>query len=248
MPPAAAPSPVPSPSAAAAPTATSFPKSEIKVLLLEGIADSARELLEAQGFAVETLPKALGETDLIPRLKDIHLLGIRSKTQVTPRAIESARRLLSIGCFCIGTNQVALRAANNRGMPVFNAPIDSTFRVHRPAWTARSFVAVPLGALAAVLLIVIGYRVSSASMPASSKRPMPAAAALSAQPITAPVLAPDTYVPPVADGIASFETPAAAEPTLAPAACDVRSPSARRISRNVSVSASSVSATFRSRP
>jgi D-3-phosphoglycerate dehydrogenase len=108
------------------PAATSFPKSEIKVLLLEGIAPSAKELFDAEGYAVELLPKALGEADLAAKVKDIHLLGIRSKTQVTPRVIDGAKRLLSVGCFCIGTNQVALRAANNRGVPVFNAPFSNT--------------------------------------------------------------------------------------------------------------------------
>ena len=106
--------------------ATSFPKSEIKVLLLEGIAPSARDLFHAEGYAVELLPKALSEDDLAARVKDVHLLGIRSKTHVTQRVLESAKRLLSVGCFCIGTNQVALRAANNRGVPVFNAPFSNT--------------------------------------------------------------------------------------------------------------------------
>lgn len=102
-------------------------------------------------------------------------------------------------------------------MPVFTAPVDSTYRVHRARWTARSFVAVPVGALAAILLIVIGYRVSSVNMPrGTGKVPMPAAA-LTAKPIAAPVLSPDAYVPPVAEGVATFEAPAAVEPTLAPA-------------------------------
>ena len=118
MPPTAAPS--------HAPAATSFPKSEIKVLLLEGIASSARELFDAQGFAVEMLSKSLAEDDLAARVKDVHLLGIRSKTQVTTRVLDQARRLLSVGCFCIGVNQVSLRHANNRGVPVFNAPFSNT--------------------------------------------------------------------------------------------------------------------------
>jgi D-3-phosphoglycerate dehydrogenase len=106
--------------------ATSFPKSEIKVLLLEGIAPSAKGMLDAEGYSVELLPRALGEDDLIARVKDVHLLGIRSKTQVTTRVIDAARRLLSVGCFCIGVNQVSLRHANNRGVPVFNAPFSNT--------------------------------------------------------------------------------------------------------------------------
>jgi len=124
-------------------------------------------------------------------------------------------------------------------MPVFNTPVDSTLRVHRTQWTARSFIAVPLGALAAILLIVIGYRVSSVSMPRSpGKVTMPAAAALSAQPITTPVLSPDTYVPPVAAGVATFEAPAAVEPTLAPAAIEEDAPPARKMSRKYVASSS----------
>lgn len=115
----------PSPSAATS-APTSFPKSEIKVLLLEGISLSAKELFDAEGYAVELLPKALSEDDLAAKVRDVHLLGIRSKTQITQRVIDGAKRLLSVGCFCIGTNQVALRAANNRGVPVFNAPFSNT--------------------------------------------------------------------------------------------------------------------------
>jgi D-3-phosphoglycerate dehydrogenase len=106
--------------------ATSFPKAEIKVLLLEGIHTSAGELFSDEGFAIEAVGAALGENDLIERVKDVHVLGIRSKTQVTTRVIDAARRLLSVGCFCIGTNQVSLRHANNRGVPVFNAPFSNT--------------------------------------------------------------------------------------------------------------------------
>jgi D-3-phosphoglycerate dehydrogenase / 2-oxoglutarate reductase len=105
---------------------TSFPKSEIKVLLLEGIHPVAREALLAEGFAVEVLTGALGEAELSERLRDVHVLGIRSKTQVTAASLVEARRLLAIGAFCIGTNQVALREASRRGVPVFNAPFSNT--------------------------------------------------------------------------------------------------------------------------
>jgi D-3-phosphoglycerate dehydrogenase len=105
---------------------TSFPKSEIKVLLLENIHSSARELFAGEGFEVELLSTALSDDELARKIKDVHILGIRSKTQVTPRALDEARRLLAVGCFCIGTNQVALRAANIRGVPVFNAPFSNT--------------------------------------------------------------------------------------------------------------------------
>jgi D-3-phosphoglycerate dehydrogenase / 2-oxoglutarate reductase len=107
-------------------TVTSFPKSEIKVLLLEGIHPVAHEAFAAEGFAVEGLSKALPEAELAERLRDVHVLGIRSKTQVTPGSLVEARRLLTIGAFCIGTNQIALRDANRHGVPVFNAPFSNT--------------------------------------------------------------------------------------------------------------------------
>ncbi len=107
-------------------SATSFPKDRIKVLLLENIHPSAHELFRADGVHLETLPGALNEDELSRRIEDVHVLGIRSKTRVTERALASARRLLSVGCFCIGTNQVDLRGANRRGVPVFNAPFSNT--------------------------------------------------------------------------------------------------------------------------
>ncbi|HEY0133491.1 MAG TPA: phosphoglycerate dehydrogenase [Nannocystis sp.] len=106
--------------------ATSFPKEKIKVLLLENIHESAHEMFSAEHFQVEGLTTALSEAELAKRIADVHVLGIRSKTQVTPSVLAEARRLLSLGCFCIGTNQVALAAANARGVPVFNAPLSNT--------------------------------------------------------------------------------------------------------------------------
>jgi D-3-phosphoglycerate dehydrogenase len=108
------------------PPETSFPKSKIRVLLLENVHASAHELVREQGFQLETCPGALSEDELIERIRDVHLLGIRSKTQVTARVLSEARRLLSVGAFCIGTNQVNLQAANLRGVPVFNAPFSNT--------------------------------------------------------------------------------------------------------------------------
>src|SRR5690348_5880708 len=105
---------------------TSFPKSEIKILLLENIHASAREIFESDGYQVELLSSALKEEELLKRIADVHILGIRSKTQVTPRVLDEARRLLTVGCFCIGTNQVALQHSNRRGVPVFNAPFSNT--------------------------------------------------------------------------------------------------------------------------
>ena len=106
--------------------ATSFPKDRIKVLLLENIHPSAHELFKAEGFQLETAKGALGEAELIERIADIHVLGIRSKTRVSGKALAAGRRLLSVGCFCIGTNQVDLVEANRHGVPVFNAPFSNT--------------------------------------------------------------------------------------------------------------------------
>src|SRR6185312_9503481 len=106
--------------------ATSFPKKQIKVLLLENIHPLAVELFSQEGYQIEALPSALGEAQLIEKIKDAHILGIRSKTQVTEAVLKEAKRLLTLGCFCIGTNQVDLKAANRLGIPVFNAPFGNT--------------------------------------------------------------------------------------------------------------------------
>ena len=106
--------------------ATSFPLDQIKVLLLENIHSTAHEVIRGAGFQLETLPGALKEAELAQKLRDVHLLGIRSKTRVTGKALAEARRLLAVGCFCIGVNQVDLAAANQRGVPVFNAPFSNT--------------------------------------------------------------------------------------------------------------------------
>ncbi|BDA50267.1 D-3-phosphoglycerate dehydrogenase [Coccomyxa sp. Obi] len=105
---------------------TSFPKNKIKVLLLENISHTAVEMFESERFQIETAPGALTEAELVEKLRDVHVLGIRSKMHVSAEAIKAARRLLAIGCFCIGTNQVDLEAANLRGVPVFNAPFSNT--------------------------------------------------------------------------------------------------------------------------
>lgn len=105
---------------------TSYPKNLIKVLLLENIHESAHVLIKNDGFQLEVMSSALKESELIDKIRDVHLLGIRSKTRVTEAALANARRLLALGCFCIGTNQVDLEAANRRGIPVFNAPFSNT--------------------------------------------------------------------------------------------------------------------------
>jgi D-3-phosphoglycerate dehydrogenase len=97
------------------------------VLLLENIHATACELLHGANYQIETLPKALPAAELRARLADgVQLLGIRSKTRVTAEVLEGASELLGIGCFCIGTNQVDLTAANRRGVPVWNAPFSNT--------------------------------------------------------------------------------------------------------------------------
>lgn len=98
----------------------------MKALLLENIHTEAQAALANAGIEVETRAGALGEDELIGALSDVDLLGIRSTTQVTPKVIESAPHLLSIGAFCIGTNQIALDAAGRAGIPVFNAPFSNT--------------------------------------------------------------------------------------------------------------------------
>ncbi len=127
------------------PAVTSFPKSEIKVLLLENVHASAHELFRAEGFHVETVAGALKEKELAERIRDVHVLGIRSKTRVTEAALAEARRLLAVGCFCIGTNQVALRDANAHGTPVFNAPFSNTRSVAEMIIAEIVFLARQLG-------------------------------------------------------------------------------------------------------
>jgi len=105
---------------------TSFPKTEIKILLLENIHPVATEAFHAEGFQVETVPGAISEAELVQRVRDVHVLGIRSKTAVTPRVLDEGRRMLAVGAFCIGTNQVALGHAGRGGVPVFNAPFSNT--------------------------------------------------------------------------------------------------------------------------
>lgn len=106
---------------------TSYPRNKIKILLLENISASAVAELEASGYAeIKQIKGALGETDLIESIKGVHILGIRSKTQITEKVLENADKLLAIGCFCIGTNQVNLKSATEKGIAVFNAPYSNT--------------------------------------------------------------------------------------------------------------------------
>jgi D-3-phosphoglycerate dehydrogenase / 2-oxoglutarate reductase len=106
---------------------TSLAKDRIKIVLFEGVHPSAVDAFRADGYTNVVLhPKALPEDELIVALQDAYFAGIRSATQLTPRVFETAARLMGVGCFCIGTNQVDLTAAQERGIPVFNAPFSNT--------------------------------------------------------------------------------------------------------------------------
>lgn len=105
----------------------SFPKDRLRVLLLEGINDSAVAALQQAGYTNLTrLPKALDEAQLVEAIEKTHILGIRSRTQLTEPVFAAAKRLFAVGCFSVGTNQVDLDAARLRGVPVFNAPFSNT--------------------------------------------------------------------------------------------------------------------------
>lgn len=106
---------------------TSYPKEKINILLLENISEKAVNHIKSQGYVnVKKLSGALSEEELIKEIKDVHLIGIRSKTQITEKVLEAASKLQAIGCFCIGVNQVNLKAATNKGVVVFNAPYSNT--------------------------------------------------------------------------------------------------------------------------
>ena len=108
-------------------TKTSTEKSKIRFLLLEGIHPSASVVLQAAGYTqIESLPGALPEEELKIKIADAHFVGIRSRTQLTADVFAHATRLAAVGCFCIGTNQVDLNAARERGIAVFNAPFSNT--------------------------------------------------------------------------------------------------------------------------
>lgn len=106
---------------------TSYPKDKINILFLENISDVAVKYFNAAGYAnVRKLGGALSEEELIREIRNVHLLGIRSKTQVTAKVLAAAEKLQAIGCFCIGVNQVDLTAATKNGIAVFNAPYSNT--------------------------------------------------------------------------------------------------------------------------
>ena len=106
---------------------TSYPKDKIKILMLENISDAAIKVFKDAGYAnIKKISGALSEDQLINEIKQVHMVGIRSKTQITEKVLQHAEKLQAIGCFCIGTNQVNLHAARKKGIVVFNAPYSNT--------------------------------------------------------------------------------------------------------------------------
>ena len=105
---------------------TSYPKAKIRAVLLEGVHPAGAAMLREEGFQVETLAGAPDEAKLLALVEKAHLLGVRSRSQVTPRVLAAAKNLLAVGCFCIGTDQVDLGEAARRGVPVFNSPFSNT--------------------------------------------------------------------------------------------------------------------------
>jgi D-3-phosphoglycerate dehydrogenase len=105
----------------------SFPRGDIRVLLLEGVSQTAVKSFKAAGYTqIEFHEKSLPEAQLAERVAEAHIVGIRSRSNLTAEMFQNSRRLMAVGCFCIGTNQVALNAAQARGIPVFNAPYSNT--------------------------------------------------------------------------------------------------------------------------
>ncbi|MCP9770129.1 phosphoglycerate dehydrogenase [Lacihabitans sp. LS3-19] len=108
------------------PRGQSYPKSLIKVLLLENVHPAAVEAFESQGFDVEFHKGAMDEDELIEKIKDVSIIGIRSKTNLTKKVLENAEKLMAIGAFCIGTNQIDIKTASEKGIAIFNAPYSNT--------------------------------------------------------------------------------------------------------------------------
>ncbi|AQS93679.1 3-phosphoglycerate dehydrogenase [Polaribacter sp. BM10] len=104
----------------------SYPKNRIKILLLENVHPDAFKKLSKDGFSVETVSKSLSEDELIEKIKDVHVLGIRSKTNVTQKVVDAAEKLMVVSAFCIGTKQIDLEACKEKGIVVFNAPYSNT--------------------------------------------------------------------------------------------------------------------------
>lgn len=108
------------------PRSYSYPKNRIKVLLLENVNKIATELFNKEGYQIEVMEDALNEEDLIKKIADVSILGVRSRTKITKKVLDKAKKLLVIGAFCIGTNQIDLEAASEKGIVTFNAPYSNT--------------------------------------------------------------------------------------------------------------------------
>lgn len=130
---------------------TSFPKHKINILLLENIHPQAAQKFEREGFTVEQVSTALGEDELCEKIRRTSVLGLRSKTQLTAKVISEAQRLMAVGAFCIGTNQIDLEACTKKGIAVFNAPYSNT----------RSVVELAIGEM---ILLMRGITDKSAGM------------------------------------------------------------------------------------
>jgi len=133
------------------PRAISYPKNRIKVLLLENIHPDAAKAFTSEGYTVETISGALDEEQLIEKIKDVSFLGIRSKTNVTAKVLEHANKLMCVGAFCIGTNQIDLSACSKKGVIAFNAPYSNT----------RSVVELAIGE---IIMLMRGIPDKSAGM------------------------------------------------------------------------------------
>ncbi|MCB0840858.1 MAG: phosphoglycerate dehydrogenase [Bacteroidetes bacterium] len=105
---------------------TSFPKNKIKVLILENIHTDAEQIFEREGYQIEVISSALSEEELCEKIQGVFIIGIRSKTHITRKVLEHADRLMAVGAFCIGTNQIDLKACAEQGVIVFNAPYSNT--------------------------------------------------------------------------------------------------------------------------
>lgn len=132
-------------------TKFSYPKSRIKVLLLENVHQIAVDLLNEEGYEVEVVPSAMSEDELCEKIKNVSIIGIRSKTHITKKVLENANRLIAVGAFCIGTNQIDLETCQEKGIAVFNAPFSNT----------RSVVEM---AIAQIIFLMRGFHDKSANM------------------------------------------------------------------------------------
>ncbi|MBI2654454.1 phosphoglycerate dehydrogenase [Candidatus Woesearchaeota archaeon] len=128
------------------PMAISYPKNRIRILLLENIHPAAVSALKREGYSVESIPKSLDEEELAEKIKDVSVVGIRSKTEITGKILANANRLMAIGAFCIGTNQIDLAECTKNGVIAFNAPYSNT----------RSVVELAIGSIIMLIRNVVG--------------------------------------------------------------------------------------------